>query len=94
MMGGRGGRPLTELERAITRRRAIALMGAAGLAAVAAACTTDQVFTVAPYDERPGPRTPNDQDSIYANGGPESTLGVSKQGDGYVGSLTMGVRSP
>ncbi|HEY7280565.1 MAG TPA: hypothetical protein VID47_03125 [Actinomycetota bacterium] len=31
---------------------------------------TDRVFTAAPNDERPGPRTTNDQDAIHANGGP------------------------
>ncbi|HXJ65236.1 MAG TPA: intradiol ring-cleavage dioxygenase [Actinomycetota bacterium] len=54
---------------------------------------TDRVFAAPPYDDRPGPRTLNDQDAIYGNGGRESTLDVSKQGKGYVGTMTMGVRT-
>jgi protocatechuate 3,4-dioxygenase beta subunit len=54
---------------------------------------TDRVYAASPYDDRPGPRTLNDQDAIYANGGAQSTLAVAKNGDGYVGSMTMGVRT-
>ncbi len=55
---------------------------------------TDEVYAAAsPYAERGERTTRNDQDSIYASGGAQSTLAVAKSGDGYAGSIVMGVQS-
>jgi protocatechuate 3,4-dioxygenase beta subunit len=53
---------------------------------------SDAVYTKAPYDTRSGQRTLNTQDSIYRGGGAESTLQLAKDGTGYVGTLTLGIR--
>jgi protocatechuate 3,4-dioxygenase beta subunit len=55
---------------------------------------THRVYAGSPYDQRRGPRTLNDQDGLYSNGGPESTLTAAQLGNGYVGAMTMGVRIP
>ena len=47
-----------------------------------------QVFAVAPYNEHTGRRTFNDDDGIYRS---ETTLTVSKDGDGYLGVITIGI---
>ncbi len=52
----------------------------------------DAVYATSPYNTRSGPRTTNTQDDIYAGGGIRSTLDLAKTGDGYVGTLTLGVR--
>jgi protocatechuate 3,4-dioxygenase beta subunit len=54
---------------------------------------TDRVYATSPYDERPSRTTRNDQDGIYQGGGAESTLVVKRNGDGYIGSLVMGVQT-
>jgi protocatechuate 3,4-dioxygenase beta subunit len=54
---------------------------------------TDRVYATSPYDERPNRTTRNDQDGIYQDGGAESTLAGEKSGNGYVGSLVMGVQA-
>ena len=53
---------------------------------------SDNVFATAPYNTRSGRRTTNAQDNIYQGGGAQSTLQVSKDGDTYVGTLTLGIR--
>jgi protocatechuate 3,4-dioxygenase beta subunit len=53
---------------------------------------TDRVYTRSPYRSRPNRTTRNVADSIYRNGGKRSTLKLSKNGSGYVGSITMGVQ--
>jgi protocatechuate 3,4-dioxygenase beta subunit len=53
---------------------------------------TDAVYKKAPYSSRPGRTTRNANDSVYVNGGKNSMLGVSADGNGgYVASITMGV---
>ena len=46
-----------------------------------------------PYDSRGEPDTTNSSDGIYAQGGEQSTVALTKRGDGYAGRLTLGVRS-
>jgi protocatechuate 3,4-dioxygenase beta subunit len=53
---------------------------------------TDAVYAKSPYSRRPGRDTRNAQDMIYASGGPQSMLAVTRKGSGYVGSIAMGVR--
>ena len=53
--------------------------------------TNDAVFTSSPYNTRSGRRTTNAQDGIYRDGGAQSTPAVTKDGDGYVGTLTLGI---
>lgn len=53
----------------------------------------DTVYARAPYNGHTGQRTLNDQDGIYANGGAASTVALTKDGDGYAGEITLGVRS-
>jgi hypothetical protein len=53
---------------------------------------TDAVYRRAPYDARPGRSPRNAGDSIWVNGGKNSTLRLSKLGSGaYVARITMGV---
>ena len=54
---------------------------------------TRAVYGRAPYDSRGEPTTTNASDGIYAAGGEQSTLALSRQGDGYAGRMTLGVRS-
>jgi protocatechuate 3,4-dioxygenase beta subunit len=53
----------------------------------------DAVYARAPYNAHTGQRMLNDQDGIYANGGAASTVALTEDGDGYVGAITLGVRS-
>ena len=53
--------------------------------------TSDAVYTSSPYDTRAGRRTTNAQDGIYRDGGATSTPAFTKDGDGYVGTLTLGI---
>jgi protocatechuate 3,4-dioxygenase beta subunit len=53
----------------------------------------DAVYATAPYYSRSGGRTRNAQDSIYAQGGSQSLVALTPDGNGYVGQLTMGVRT-
>ena len=50
---------------------------------------SDEVYAKAPYSQRSGTRTRNRQDGIYDS---KTTLTVSKDGDAYVGRITLGVR--
>jgi hypothetical protein len=46
-----------------------------------------------PYDTRGEPDTTNASDSIYGQGGEQSTVALTKGGGGYVGRLSLGVRA-
>ncbi|HST39148.1 MAG TPA: hypothetical protein VLK58_06555 [Conexibacter sp.] len=48
----------------------------------------DAVFATAPYDERGGRDMTNDSDGIYD---PVGLLDVSRDGDGYLGVINLGV---
>jgi len=52
------------------------------------ASTTTEVYAAAPYSAHPGPDTSNDNDNIYRR---ETTLTVTKDGEGYLGLITVGV---
>jgi protocatechuate 3,4-dioxygenase beta subunit len=51
------------------------------------------VYSTSPYDSRGGQWMRNAQDGIYANGGAQSLLKITKEADGYVGTIVMGVRA-
>jgi protocatechuate 3,4-dioxygenase beta subunit len=53
---------------------------------------SDAVFATSPYNSRSGQRTTSSQDGIYRDGGAQSTLRLARDGDGYVGTLTLGIR--
>ena len=46
-----------------------------------------------PYDTRGEQDTTNASDSIYGQGGDRSTVALEKRGTGYVGTLSLGVRT-
>ncbi len=53
---------------------------------------TDAVFARSPYDAR-GPRdVRNRDDAIFVQGGGRPIMHVRRQGTGYLGTVTMGVR--
>lgn len=52
---------------------------------------TDAVFRRTPYRARPNRDPRNAGDALFRNGGARSMLKVTKQGTGYLGSITMGV---
>jgi protocatechuate 3,4-dioxygenase beta subunit len=52
---------------------------------------TDTAYQKAPYTSRPGRDTRNVNDSVFRNGGSKSMLTVTKNGAGYVATITMGV---
>jgi protocatechuate 3,4-dioxygenase beta subunit len=52
---------------------------------------TDTAYQKAPYTSRPGRDTRNLNDSVFRNGGSKSMLTVTKNGAGYVATITMGV---
>jgi protocatechuate 3,4-dioxygenase beta subunit len=56
---------------------------------------TDRVYQIGPYKARAAARdTRNSTDGIYRNGGPQSTLTMKRTGSGgYIGSITLGVKS-
>jgi protocatechuate 3,4-dioxygenase beta subunit len=55
---------------------------------------TDKVYQTGPYKARAADRdTRNATDGIYANGGPRSTLSMKRAAGGYIGAITLGVRS-
>ena len=51
-----------------------------------------EVYARPPYNTRSGQWLTNSQDGIYRSGGAQSTLTVRQDGDGYVGSITLGLR--
>jgi protocatechuate 3,4-dioxygenase beta subunit len=53
---------------------------------------SDAVYRRAPYNERGERDVRNAADPIYRNGGRRSTLSVRRHGNGYVGSIAMGVQ--
>jgi len=53
---------------------------------------TDEVYAAnEPYSSRSERTTRNDDDNIYSGGGDLSTLTVQPSGNGYTGTLTMGI---
>lgn len=52
---------------------------------------TEAVYATEPYRARPGPDTPNDADGIFGQGGDQTVVSVSRDGDGYGGVVTLGV---
>jgi protocatechuate 3,4-dioxygenase beta subunit len=52
----------------------------------------ERVYTIEPYDARPGPDTPNEADGIFGQGGDQTTLVLLRVGDGYRGTVTLGVQ--
>ena len=53
----------------------------------------DAVYARSPYSEHTGTRMTNEQDGIYANGGAQSMLQLTEEGDGYRGAITLGVQT-
>lgn len=51
---------------------------------------TTEVYKQAPYDRRGAPSTTNARDSIYRR---ETMLTLKKDGDGYLGLITLGVQA-
>ncbi len=52
---------------------------------------TDEVFTQDPYASRGTRDTRNSRDSIYANGGDQLLLSLTKDGDGYTTTFNVGM---
>src|SRR5262245_2128464 len=52
---------------------------------------TNDVFTASPYQGHSGGTT-NAQDNIYSGGGAQTTLRMTPSGDGYIGSLNLGIK--
>ena len=52
----------------------------------------ETVYEAEPYNARPGPDTPNEADGIFGQGGDQTTLALSREGDGYRGTVTLGVQ--
>ncbi|MET0629202.1 MAG: intradiol ring-cleavage dioxygenase [Acidimicrobiia bacterium] len=52
---------------------------------------TNEVFTRSPYQGHSGGTT-NSQDNIFSGGGTSTTLKTSESGNGYLGTLVMGVQ--
>lgn len=53
----------------------------------------DAVYRTAPYRSPTGKRTTNATDRIYRNGGAASTLRLGPDGDGQLGTITLGVEA-
>ena len=53
----------------------------------------DAVYARSPYSDRTGERMTNDQDGIFANGGAQSMPQLTEEGDGYRGTITLGVQT-
>jgi protocatechuate 3,4-dioxygenase beta subunit len=53
---------------------------------------TEQVYEQPPYDERGPADTSNAADMIYGGGGAEMLLALAPQGEGYLGTITIGTR--
>lgn len=54
--------------------------------------TNQAVYASAPYTGHAGTRTLNSQDGIYASGGAQSMPMLTREGSGYVGTITLGVK--
>jgi protocatechuate 3,4-dioxygenase beta subunit len=54
---------------------------------------SDTVFSQPPYSAHPGRDTTNATDSIYAQGGPQSTLALTPSGNGYAGEMALVVQA-
>lgn len=54
---------------------------------------TAAVHRRAPYSSRGQPSTTNASDAIYPAGGRQSTLALTRRGEGYTGRLTLGVEA-
>jgi protocatechuate 3,4-dioxygenase beta subunit len=52
----------------------------------------DEVYAGGEYAGRSGRRTTNAQDGIFRGGGDQSMLALTKSGDGYVGTMVIGIR--
>jgi protocatechuate 3,4-dioxygenase beta subunit len=50
------------------------------------------VYANAPYTGHAGTRTLNSQDGIYASGGAQSIPTLTREGAGYAGTITLGVK--
>jgi hypothetical protein len=55
--------------------------------------TNDAVYAQAPYNGRTGERTMNEQDGIYSSGGAQSMPQLLGKGEGFRGTITLGVRT-
>ena len=53
---------------------------------------TDRVYTAAPYSDRPGRNTRNQNDSIFGGGGDLLTLNVTESGGGYAAAFDIGLQ--
>jgi protocatechuate 3,4-dioxygenase beta subunit len=53
---------------------------------------TDQVFAQAPYSAKGERNTRNAQDGIYADGGDQLLLELTRQGDGYAATFDIGLQ--
>jgi protocatechuate 3,4-dioxygenase beta subunit len=54
--------------------------------------TNQAVYASSPYTGHSGNRTLNAQDGIYAGGGAQSMPTLTTSGDGYVATITLGVK--
>lgn len=54
---------------------------------------SNAVYESGPYADRGEMDTTNRSDGIFSRGGAESTLKMTRNGDAYTGSLTLGVRA-
>jgi protocatechuate 3,4-dioxygenase beta subunit len=54
---------------------------------------TASVYEAEPYAERGEPDTPSDADGIYAQSEGSTIVAVERAGDGYAGTVTLGVRA-
>jgi protocatechuate 3,4-dioxygenase beta subunit len=54
---------------------------------------TDEVYKAAAYRARGNPETSDAADSIFRNGGSRSMLDLKKRGNGYLGSIVVGVHA-
>ena len=54
---------------------------------------TDVVYRRAPYNRRPSRTVRNASDSIFRNGGSRSMLKLARNGNRYIGRITMGVQT-
>ncbi len=52
---------------------------------------SNSVYSKSPYASRGEQTTTNEDDGVYSNGGSQSKLALTKQGNGYVGRLSLGV---